>query len=321
MTIKIDTQKWRALGLDAELVALLVACVGAANKIPARGDPGRGIAHVAADIMTGGIVVTLSDGTVSRINDLRAALADGDAEAIARALAAAETVEGAATTATTAAGAASQAAVAAGGAATVASDALVSIGGLAGAAGEAAQLAAEAATVATRAATDVGATAQTIAGAVSVAAGAAADAGNAADAAGQAAQAAETAAANIGTAVDQAIAALPPAVAALEIEAGRIVQVMTSGARADGPELPASSGEPGPIPTGADIIDGQRVLTMSDGRTVTLWPVEAPPDPAPTASPLIMTGDGFTLADPAALPPLTITITADGFVAAPAEEI
>lgn len=172
----IDLAKWQAAGIPAELAALVVEVNRALLRVPSKGDPGRGIVHIAA--ANGGLSITMSDGAVTNINDLRAALAEEDAEAIAQSLAQADAAALAAVTAR------------------------------------------------------------------------------------------------------NDIAARPPAVAALEIEDGRIIQIMTDESRIDGPELPSGGG------------------------------------PEPTASPLTMTGDGFTLSDPASRPEITITMTSDGFTAA-----
>ena len=82
----IDLAKWQAAGIPAELAALVVEVNRALLRTPPKGDPGRGIAHIAADVLGGGIRITMSDGAVTTINDLRAALAEGDAAAIANAL-------------------------------------------------------------------------------------------------------------------------------------------------------------------------------------------------------------------------------------------
>ena len=83
----VDLAKWQAAGIPAELAVLVVEINRALLRVPPKGDAGRGIASLASSIMGGGITVTLTDGSTVTVNDLRAALAEDDAAAIADALA------------------------------------------------------------------------------------------------------------------------------------------------------------------------------------------------------------------------------------------
>lgn len=83
--LQFDATKWRNLGLDAELTALLVACVNAANRTGKTGTPGRGISSVVSD-PGGGLRVQLTDGTEILLDTIRANLAADDAASVAAAL-------------------------------------------------------------------------------------------------------------------------------------------------------------------------------------------------------------------------------------------
>lgn len=82
----IDVAKWRAAGVPADLIAILVEMNRAASRIPARGLPGRGIASITPDVAGGGVTVTLDDGTAISLSSVPVPLAEDDAAAIALAL-------------------------------------------------------------------------------------------------------------------------------------------------------------------------------------------------------------------------------------------
>ncbi|SNR22795.1 hypothetical protein EYF88_02850 [Paracoccus sediminis] len=87
--LQFDVAKWRNLGLDAELAALLAACVNAANRTP---KAGRGIRSMTAD-PGGGMRVLMTDGSEILLNEIRASLAEADEAAIAAARDAAAAVD------------------------------------------------------------------------------------------------------------------------------------------------------------------------------------------------------------------------------------
>lgn len=79
--LQFDATKWRALGLDAELTALLVACVNAANRAPKPGAAGRGIQSMTVDT-DGGLRVVMTDRSEIALGGLRVQLSDVDTAAI-----------------------------------------------------------------------------------------------------------------------------------------------------------------------------------------------------------------------------------------------
>ncbi|VDS09235.1 hypothetical protein PARHAE_02427 [Paracoccus haematequi] len=79
--LQFDAAKWRALGLDAELTALLVACVNAANRAPKPGAAGRGIQSMTVDT-DGGLRVVMTDRSEIALGGLRVQLSDVDTAAI-----------------------------------------------------------------------------------------------------------------------------------------------------------------------------------------------------------------------------------------------
>lgn len=81
-----DVKKWRDAGVPADLIAILVDVNRAAGRIPSKGDKGVGIASLVADAENGGIVITLTDGSTTRVTGLTANLSQADQDAIASAL-------------------------------------------------------------------------------------------------------------------------------------------------------------------------------------------------------------------------------------------
>lgn len=68
-TVTMD--QLRAAGIPAELSAMIVELARLANKEPKPGLPGRGIAGINVDELTGALTVRLTDGTTTTTPSLR----------------------------------------------------------------------------------------------------------------------------------------------------------------------------------------------------------------------------------------------------------